>query len=488
MNMTSHALGFPSRRTIHALGVTGLIAATGFATAPSASCVNATPCVARKARLAKGATRDSLFSGYSPVSPHWPHIRTQMTDFYYKWTPSERVWAGRHYDYAMSGDAKAWKAVNPSAQHYKYVLLQATILPKPNSKGDTQSAWYPDMQQWYARHPQYRIETALLHQAGQPADSAHRLRPWGWASYTWVINPADSGAVAYSVDRLQRAVQGEDGLFIDGQGSGDMAHNLKGAAEYPEDSKWPPTHGAYYVAYSKLLKAVKHGLGSKTLMINSGPWRFPPDSVDVFAAGATHMEKTNNPMSTDLPATWAWIDGLLAGGAFVDFVNARDYADMTGVVKRGYDVNAEAAYFRLKLAELASYYMVVPRSPDHIALQLVSMWDRPYPPLWLPAQEANIGHPTAARRQDTEGIPAKDPAGQQVRLFERDFDRALVFIRAQTGWGAQIYGDTTSITVRLPEGERWLPLHPDGSLGSPVTSVDLSNADAAILIKGSTLP
>jgi len=24
---------------------------------------------------------DSLFSGYSAMSPHWPHIRTMMTDF-----------------------------------------------------------------------------------------------------------------------------------------------------------------------------------------------------------------------------------------------------------------------------------------------------------------------------------------------------------------------------------------------------------------------
>jgi hypothetical protein len=37
---------------------------------------------------------DSLFSGYSAVSPHWPHIRTMMTDFYGKWTPNERLWAG----------------------------------------------------------------------------------------------------------------------------------------------------------------------------------------------------------------------------------------------------------------------------------------------------------------------------------------------------------------------------------------------------------
>ncbi|HWG53491.1 MAG TPA: hypothetical protein VN677_09340, partial [Gemmatimonadaceae bacterium] len=44
---------------------------------------------------------DSLFSGYSAVSPHWPHIRTMMTDFFGKWAPNERSWAAGHYDYVM---------------------------------------------------------------------------------------------------------------------------------------------------------------------------------------------------------------------------------------------------------------------------------------------------------------------------------------------------------------------------------------------------
>jgi hypothetical protein len=410
-----------------------------------------------------------------------------MTDFYYAWTPPERAWAGRHYDYAMSGSATAWKTSNPHVQHYRYVLLQATIAPRAGAKGDLQSAWYPDMLQWYARHPQYHVETALLHQAGQPADSAHRLRPWGWDSFTWIINPADSGIVAYSEDRFSRGADGEDGLFIDSQGSGDLMKNIKGAAEYAADSKWPPPLGAYNIAYSRLLRRLKSAIGSKSLMINSGPYRFAPDSANVLATSSTHMEKTNNAMSTDLPATWAWVDKLLARGAFVDFVSALDYADMRGVVKKGYAENVERAYDRTKLAELASYYMVVPQSPDHLALQLVNMWDRPYSSLWLRAQEANIGHPTESRQMVGSGIATTDAAGQKVQLFERDFDRALVFFRAQTGWGAQIYGPKTAVTIQLPKGERWLPLLADGTLESPVTSISLENAQGAILIKGGSL-
>src|SRR5581483_10939968 len=53
-----------------------------------------------------------LYASYRPVSPHWPHLRAMMTDFYYGWTSEERAWAGAHYDFAMSGSTSAWKTAN----------------------------------------------------------------------------------------------------------------------------------------------------------------------------------------------------------------------------------------------------------------------------------------------------------------------------------------------------------------------------------------
>jgi hypothetical protein len=432
-------------------------------------------------------TSGTLYSGYRPASPHWQHIRTMMTDFYYKWTPGERSWAGTHYDYAMSGDEAAWKSVNPTVQHYRYLLLQSLVIQRNGGKGSVQTSGYDDMRHWYAAHPQYRLESAFLHKAGQPADSAHRLLPFGWDTYTWIINPADPGLIGYSLDRFRRLAVDEDGLFLDSQGSGDLLKNVKGSAEYPSDSKWPPQEGGYLTAYAKLLASLKKEIGSKVLMLNTSGYRFPPDFATLTAAGATHMEKANNPLSTDLLATWSWIDKLLSAGVFVDLVDAHDYADMGGVVKKHYGTTPDSAYRMIKLAELASYYMVVPRSPDRIALQLVNMWDRPYSSLWLKAQEANIGHPTGGRTIVTGGVPSTDPAGQKVRVVQRDFDRALVLMRTQSGWGAQVYGDTTEVTVPLPQGEVWLRLNADGSLGKPVTSIKLGNSEAAILVKKGTL-
>jgi hypothetical protein len=430
---------------------------------------------------------DSLFSGYSAVSPHWPHIRTMMTDFFGKWAPNERSWAAGHYDYVMSGDAAAWKRENSGIRHYRYVLLQATTLPRTRSANNIVSAWYDDMVRWYAVHPHFRIESAFLHQARQPADSAHRLKPWGWDTYTWIINPADSGLIAYSENRFQYAAKDEDGLFIDSQGSGDLSKNIKGSAEFPADTAWPPESGAYYSAYARLLSDLAQALRPKGLMINTAGYRFKSDVADIRAAGATHMEKANNPLSSDLPATWTFIDTLLGDGIFVDLVNALDYADMKAVVRKDFGGTVDSAYHRIKMAELASYYMVVPPTPVRLALQTVNMWDRPMSSVWIRAQEANIGHPSGRRAQLTQGVPAADPTGQKVLLFARDFDRALVLFRAQTGWGAQRYGDSTAIRVALPSGEVWLPLNADGSCGAPVTSASLRNAEAAIFIKQGTI-
>jgi hypothetical protein len=433
----------------------------------------------------------SLYSGYSTVSPHWPHIRTAVTDFYYSWNSTERQWSAQHYDLAMSGSGPAWKAVNPGVQHYAYVLLQSTLLPGSTpSNGAPFTQWYDDAVRWYATHTQYNIETAFLHHAGQPAVYANRLKPFGWDTYIWVINPGDPGLIAYQADRFRQLAANEDGLFIDVQGSGDLARYLVDAtgrsSEYTNSgTTWPPT-GQYYTDYLALLRTLKSAVGSKVLQPNTAMYAFAPDLANVAAAGATHMEKSNYPLYSGLPDTWSWIDRLLAASASVNFVDALDYSDMSGVATR-LGGGRDSAFHRMKMVELASYYMVVPHSPDKLQLQLVNEWNRPFSTVWITAQEANIGHPTVVRRQVSDGIASTDPLGQHVSVYERDFDRALVIVRPQTGWGTQRYDDASAVTVPLPTGDTWLPLHADGTLGAPVTSIKLRNAEAAILIKQHTI-
>jgi hypothetical protein len=382
----------------------------------------------------------------------------------------------------MSGNAGSWKAANAGVRHYGYVLLQATLLPGATpSTGTPATQWYDDAVQWYSTHRQYDIETAFLHEAGQPADAAHRLKPFGWTTSTWILNPADAGLIAYQTDRFRRLAANEDGLFIDSQASGDLSKNLRDAvgrsSEYASSGTTFPAQGPYFTAYASLVRTLKAAIGSKSLQPNMSGYSFDVDYDITVAAGSTHMEKANNPMSSSLPATWSWIDRLISAGVSVNFVDGLDYLDMRGV-STAFGSSVDSAYHRIKMAELASYYMVVPSTPDLLQLQLVNTWDRPFSSVWLKAQEANIGHPTGARHQQS---------GVSGLVFEREFDRGLVVYRAQVGWDAQSYGNSTAISIPLPAGETWLPLNADGSLGAAVTSIQLRNAEAAILIKKRTI-
>jgi hypothetical protein len=423
------------------------------------------------------ASTASLFSSYRTTSPHWPHIRTMMTDFYYGWTSSERSWAVQHYDWAMSGDGTAWKSGNPGVTHLTYTLEWTTLVPGQQAE-DLEGVYYTDMKAWYAQHPQYHLENAFMHVRGAAAhDSASRLVISIWNSKRWVIDPADDGARAYTVDRYRRLAAGEDGVFIDEAASGDILGRIANAAELPTAADYEPWH-------TSLIAAIKQALGAKIVMLNLGEYSTDFDRADALAARSVHLEKVNNPLFSELNRRWQWMEDLMANGVTVNLVNVYSTKDANRIATSFPKGNYGSSAQRMKMMELASYYMVVGRNPDNLVLTLENTWDAPYSTLWLKAQEADIGHPTASRTILGRGT---DPVGQSYTIYSRDFDRALVVVRTQQGWGTQSYLDATAVTVPLPPGEQWRPLHADGTVGDPVTSVHLRNAEAMILIKGSRL-
>jgi hypothetical protein len=415
----------------------------------------------------------SLFTSYNPQSSHWTHITTMMTDFYYSWTSTERAWAGMHYDYAMSGSGSAWRLVNPTVGHLPYALLWTTIVGSTPSVSTT---YYADMKSWFAAHTQYSRERAFVHRKGAAMDSAGRVFYNHWGSNRWAINPADPGAIAYTVSRIQRIVAPERGIFFDESATGDMGAHLGAMNEFPSAL-------AYSAALAKLLRTAKATIGTKMIMLNTAEYTTAADSANAVAAGAVHLEMFNNFRYSGMALRWQWIGKLAALGVFVDVVSAystQDMATMTSYPRGNSATNVQ----RAKLWELASYYMAVPTSPRLVALQLENQWSKPYSSLWTKAQEANVGHPTAGRVQKAVGT---DPLGNSYVLYNRNFDRALVVLRLQQGWGSQTYTDGTAITVPLPAGERWIPLNADGTVGTAVTSIRLRNSEAAIMLKGSKM-
>lgn len=417
----------------------------------------------------------SLYSGYSPRSPHWQHITTMMTDFYYSWTPAERAWAGAHYDMAMSGSGPAWRAVNPTVSHYPYALLWTTMTPASGGNS-IYSSYYSDMKSWYAAHRQYSLEKAFLHRKGAARDSAGRVTFTIWGSNRWAINPADAGASAYSVDRMRRISATDNGAFLDEMASSPMAGHIGATLETASAL-------AYEQSFTPLLVAINKATG-KRFLLNTAEYMGPTDRANIVASGGVHLEMFNNFEKTGMIDRWKWIEGLTASGAFVDFVSTygtQDVLHLGSSYPRG---NSATSVQRAKLWELASYYLVVPASPHLLGLQLENAWNKPYSTLWIKAQEANIGHPRAARVQSSHGT---DPQGNPYFVYTRDFDRALVVLRLQDGWSSHTYGDGTAVSIPLPTGQKWLPLNADGTVGSAVTSVRLRNSEAAILLKSSTM-
>ena len=418
----------------------------------------------------------TLFSGFSTSSKHWPHIRTMMTDFYYSWTTTEREWAGQHYDYAMSGIGSAWSAANPTVGHLPYTLEWSVIIPSQEPAG-IRTAYYADMVAWYHAHPSLSLESAFLHAAGGSRDSAGRAVVTIWNSRRWMINPADAGALQYQVDRYSRIVANEGGAFVDEASSGDMLGRIKNTIEYPTSANFTAPQTAAFAA-------VKRAMGSKVLMINTAEYSSDFDRANAIAAGGVHMEMINNPFTPDMPSRWQWIESLTSSNVLVDMVTlyATSSANAMSTIfpKGNYATSAQ----RMKMWELASYYMAVGSTPDQLALQLENTWDVPYSTVWIRAQEANIGHPLSARVLASRGT---DPLGQTYVVYTRDMDRALIVARVNQGWGTHSYLDGSAISIPLPSTDVWLPLMADGTLGAPVTSVRLRNVEAMILVKKSRI-
>lgn len=442
------------------------------------------PATASAAEGPRVSGLDLGVSNYSATSPHWPQIRTMVTDFRTGYVPNaaqrsaERTWAAAHFDFVIGGDAQVYKSVNPDIRVIPYALDWYVVQPGREKSKSFASSYYDDMQQWFAAHPQFQLEKAFLHTAGSEPTQETRVQFVSWGSRCWPINPADPGARAYLADRIRRLTANADGVFLDTHSSGSFGTALGkiSIAEYPDRR-----------AYQRDMVDYVHGLATaiapKIVMINTGEYTRPFDLAMAAAAGAVHLERTNNPLTDGMPERWTWVDSLLAHNVIVELVsldswgeaNAR-HGSLATYTPGNYTSSAE----RLKMFELASYYMVVPASPDRLFLDLENAWKVPFDKVWLKAQEYPVGHPTGARRVIQTG---HDSTGTGFKIWARDLDHALILARPTGTWKNPNYGDGTVVTVPLPGAQALRPLHGDGTLGAPVTSVTLRNAEAVILVR-----
>ena len=419
------------------------------------------------------------------TSPHFDFIRRTFTDFCYCWDGAlgaiAREWAARNYDEAMSGNAEAWMALNPTMDRARYTLLWSVLDEANNDPNTLPNRYLYDMREWYAAHPEYGMEDAFLHQRGDtiPADSAHRLNPYLWTTGRFVGNPTDPGWRAYTLDRYRRmaADSTRTGLFVDEMDSYSLRKMIGPAREFTDTLTWQD-------AIVAQVAEIRAAIAPKGLQTN--PAGYGARDLDVriaIEAGSVHLE-TMNRATQELPSVWTLVDSLVRRGVYVDMVGLESWSDFygTGKLSRSsyYPAGLYAApVYRAKAVQLASYYMVVPSDPQRVGLQIENV-RAPLSPdsTVLPVYRYDVGHPTGPR---TVWMDARDGLGQRARVYRRDFDNAVILIRPVAYWGDTVMTDTTAMPVPLPEGS-WSMVTAGGE-AVPVGSLALRNSEAVILVR-----
>ncbi len=414
------------------------------------------------------ATTANFYDYSTGTVPHSHHIVMELVDDAHDRPSAEYDWLAGHYDWVFDGNGRtAYHTRNANIMWSQYALILTVI----QAGNDLSGSYYPDMQTWYAAHPQYTLENAFLHKSGA------RMTKTIWGSDRWIMNPGDPGLIAYDKDRLGRFAANDDFEFIDEYGSSEI-DSYAGSDEYPVLTNLENDEVS-------LLSALHVSLG-KILQINTSQYTADLDKRCVLAAGGTHMELSDDPRwASSQPTVWTFQEGCVAGGAaIVEAVSPYTYGAIVGMTDfpAGNEINQ---YGRMRMAELASYYMAVPTPCTKMAFTYFI--DTPFdPPQWIKAIEVNVGAPQAARYTYQTGT---DPRGRGYTVYARDFDKALVLYRPSQGWDTpQYFDDSTAVTVNLPGGETWKQLFSNGMpAGNAVTSFSLRQAEAMIMMKVSKL-
>jgi hypothetical protein len=434
------------------------------------------------------------------LSPHVTFNRRTFTDFCYCFDDgaagdAARAWAARHFDLIMSGNPDKWKALNGSIMDLRYALLITTLNESTKDAPSLTGKYLDDMRTWYASHSEFTMEDAFLHAktidstgAMVPRDSAHRLVPVIWRSARFVLNPADSGARRYTIDRMMRILRGQpasDGLFLDEMDRHALGWPRQSQEFLGQDSTvW---QGATTSLVRELRDSVRALRGERG-MVQTNAAEYSTGQYDRavgVAAGAMHLELMNKAYG-EVEGTWGFVEGLLRDGVYVDFVGAEMWPDL--MRSSQWIAYPPGAYYtspaaRGKVVQLASYYMVIPS--DTAKMRMLGLQaENVRTPLKPDSTKFDIysydvGHPTTARERV---LDSTDSHGQHARVYRRDFTHAVVLMRPVASYRDTSKVDDTGITIGVPRGTTWGYVTQNGNVAGPIDRVVLRNSDAIILV------
>ncbi len=412
--------------------------------------------------------------GPAPQSPHWRHMRTSVIDYriHYQKEPqksAEYDWAAAHYDHVTGGLGllNEYKRRNPTITHSTYDTFW--FIPVA-SAGGTEA--------WLAANG-YNVEDAYLHQAGTTKEKANRITAQQFAGRDyWYYNLGDPGFRTWRNQETRRQMEPNaqgyrsNTIFYDSNSPSTVRKYVPAVTlEYG-------SYADYFAHYHSLLAEQRSLVPAGYLIPNHAQnFNKAEEMATASIAGGVMIEYENTPFGSGVKE-WNNIDRLVADGVVVQFatgVSPGSKNDRRGDVNPG---NYNSIAERVLMWEYASYLMVVdPARMDAVFFETYGLnWSHPFSVTWLTAFERDIGLAVAKRSVLTRGT---DGVGQEYAVFQREFEYALVLIRPQDG---SKYGDPTAAEVTLPPGN-WRMLRAEGSLGGPVSSVQLRNSEAVVLFK-----
>jgi hypothetical protein len=409
----------------------------------------------------------------APVSRHRAWMVYAYTDFYFPHHPGDTatldLLASKRVDRVMNGDPALWRTYNPNVRQVQYRLFWFALTTTKDTAGPSGVG---PMDAWLTAHG-FAIESAFLHRKGSAAAQANRI--------TWVahdgdsaaaLNPADSGMRAYQASVFDGLVRnGYAGVFYDVFGRGGLARAFASAEG---DSIWYRDH------LTAALRAERAAYPGSMIVVNTSNYEFPFDSACIVAAGASHLEQTNNPLSANLTPNWTWIDRMVAAGAqSLEFVSTYTWTDKLPASLTG--GNSASPMAREKFAEYASY-LLVKDTAGIVAFAPDNSWRDSPRDHWLAAWDVDVGQPVGPRAVLANGT---DSLGNPYTIWVRHFSSGAVVL-LRTNHPTRLkpvsdFGDAAGVSVDIPPG---VTRSLDATTGSarPARQLTLRPGEGAILL------
>ncbi|WP_447983771.1 hypothetical protein [Nitrospira sp. Nam74] len=426
-------------------------------------------------------------------SPHWDHILLSDFGRGHYWTSAptktqDRIWLANHIDLVETDGAgkteylNELRQTNPTLKAFRYMLDQYEFSQNWGTIPDAYSLHVTDKTTIEVTMKDGGKRTVTL----QPGE---RMQVAAWNDTYHPYNLQDAACRSWNCARLLDALD-VDGVFLDAHGPDlKSMFNLDAATKITEGGHIAEYGGRYIadlevdyqatmLTWLKELAAAAKAKNKFVLLNQAGYTLYPSAWDQAIACNGSGMEFMLR------PDAFAWPE------QFLDLITlAQQITDAGGVV----DAEGNWGYTWImnrtdwNMWRLAGYYLMKEKvgAPGRVYLNLMlssnaTMDTAADDDEWLLAYQVDVGQPVGDVVKVVDQPKDGNHACRRV-VYGREYTKAWMYVRIKDFWDCTTRGDDSLVTVPLPSTLK--PLKWDATLGEPVTSIQLRNADSAILMK-----